>query len=53
MIPPLSVVIAARDEAQGLPALLADLATAPALVREVLVVDGGSADATPRLAALA
>lgn len=53
MSPPLSVVIAARDEAQGLPALLADLATAPALVGEVLVVDGGSTDATPRLAALA
>jgi rSAM/selenodomain-associated transferase 2 len=46
-------VIAARDEAQGLPALLADLATAPALVREVLVVDGGSGDHTPRLASLA
>ncbi len=53
MSPPLSVVIAARDEAQGLPALLADLATAPVLVREVLVVDGGSRDGTPRLAALA
>jgi rSAM/selenodomain-associated transferase 2 len=47
------VVIAARDESHGLPALLADLATAPALVREVLVVDGGSRDGTPRLAALA
>lgn len=53
MRPPLSVVIAARDEARGLPALLADLATAPELVREVLVVDGGSRDGTPRLAALA
>ncbi len=53
MRPPLSVVIAARDEALGLPCLLADLATAPELVREVLVVDGGSRDATPRLAALA
>ncbi|MBW4530912.1 MAG: TIGR04283 family arsenosugar biosynthesis glycosyltransferase [Aphanothece saxicola GSE-SYN-MK-01-06B] len=53
MRPPLSVVIAARDESHGLPALLADLATAPALVREVLVVDGGSRDGTPRLAALA
>lgn len=53
MNPPLSVVIAALNEAQGLPGLLADLATAPALVREVLVVDGGSTDATRRLAALA
>jgi rSAM/selenodomain-associated transferase 2 len=53
MRPPLSVVIAVRDEAGGLPALLADLATAPALVREVLVVDGGSQDGTPHLAALA
>ncbi|MDM7953785.1 MAG: TIGR04283 family arsenosugar biosynthesis glycosyltransferase [Cyanobium sp. CZS 25K] len=53
MRPPVSVVIAARDEAAGLPGLLADLATAPALVREVLVVDGGSGDATPRVAALA
>lgn len=53
MRPPLSVVIAARDESRGLPALLADLATAPELVLEVLVVDGGSRDGTPRLAALA
>ncbi len=53
MRPPLSVVIAARNEARDLPALLADLATAPELVREVLVVDGGSRDGTPRLAALA
>ncbi|WP_216904498.1 TIGR04283 family arsenosugar biosynthesis glycosyltransferase [Synechococcus sp. CCY 9618] len=53
MTPPLSVVIAARDEAGCLPSLLADLATAPALVRQVLVVDGGSSDGTPHLAALA
>jgi rSAM/selenodomain-associated transferase 2 len=53
MSPPLSVVIAALDEAGGLPALLADLASATDLVREVLVVDGGSRDGTPRLAALA
>ena len=53
MKPPLSVVIATRDESQGLPALLADLAIAPELVREVLVVDVGSLDGTPRLAALA
>jgi rSAM/selenodomain-associated transferase 2 len=50
---PLSVVIPVRDEAQALPSLLADLATAPELVAEVLVVDGGSRDATPQLAALA
>ena len=53
MRPPLSVVIAACDEARGLPALLADLAMGPSLVREVLVVDGGSSDGTPRLAVLA
>lgn len=53
MRPPLSVVIAARDESRGLPALLADLATAPELVLEVLVVDGGSRDGTPQLATLA
>ena len=53
MSPLLSVVIAARNEAEGLPSLLADLATAPLLVREVLVVDGGSSDRTPALAALA
>ncbi len=51
--PPLSVVIAARNEAPRLPLLLADLAAAPELVAEVLVVDGGSADATVRVAALA
>ena len=51
--PPLSVVIATRNEAARLPALLAQLAAAPALVREVLVVDGGSADGTGWLARLA
>jgi glycosyltransferase involved in cell wall biosynthesis len=49
----ISVVIAARNEAARLPLLLADLATAPQLVTEVLVVDGASGDGTPRLAALA
>ncbi|NQW38202.1 MAG: glycosyltransferase, partial [Cyanobacteria bacterium] len=49
----ISVVIAARNEAARLPLLLADLATAPQLVAEVLVVDGASGDGTPRLAALA
>jgi rSAM/selenodomain-associated transferase 2 len=51
--PPLSVVIATRNEAARLPALLAQLAAAPALVREVLVVDGGSGDGTGWLARLA
>lgn len=51
--PPLSVVIATRNEAARLPALLAQLAAAPDLVREVLVVDGGSADGTGWLARLA
>jgi rSAM/selenodomain-associated transferase 2 len=53
MRPPLSVVIPARDEAARLPALLGDLAGEPALVREVLVVDGDSRDATALVAALA
>jgi rSAM/selenodomain-associated transferase 2 len=50
---PLSVIIPVRNEARGLPPLLADLATAPELVAEVLVVDGGSQDASPRVARLA
>ena len=49
----LSVVIAARNEAACLPALLADLATASTLVREILVVDGESLDLTAEIAALA
>jgi rSAM/selenodomain-associated transferase 2 len=47
---PLSVVIPVRDEARSLPALLADLATAPQLVAEVVVVDGGSEDASRAVA---
>jgi|694.fasta_scaffold00040_25 rSAM/selenodomain-associated transferase 2 len=50
--PPLSVVIPVRNEARGLPPLLADLAAAPRLVRQVLVVDGGSRDATALVARL-
>ncbi|MEB3330877.1 MAG: TIGR04283 family arsenosugar biosynthesis glycosyltransferase [Synechococcaceae cyanobacterium] len=50
---PLSVVICCRDEAASLPSLLADLALGPELVREVLVVDGGSRDGSPGLARLA
>ena len=53
MSAPLAVVIPARNEAPRLPALLADLAGAPRLVREVCVVDGGSSDATRRVARLA
>ncbi|MCP9928190.1 TIGR04283 family arsenosugar biosynthesis glycosyltransferase [Cyanobium sp. CH-040] len=49
----LSVVIPARNEAGRLPGLLAQLAQRPQLVQEVLVVDGGSADATSRVAQLA
>jgi rSAM/selenodomain-associated transferase 2 len=51
--PPLAVVIPALDEAPRLPSLLADLARAPELVREVWVVDGGSVDGTPSVARLA
>ncbi len=50
--PPLDVVIPALNEACGLPPLLADLAAAPRLVRQVLVVDGGSRDATALVARL-
>jgi len=50
---PLAVVIPALEEAQRLPLLLADLATAPAgLIRERLVVDGGSRDGSAALARL-
>ncbi|MEX1324596.1 MAG: TIGR04283 family arsenosugar biosynthesis glycosyltransferase [Synechococcaceae cyanobacterium] len=48
----LSVVIATRNESTHLPALLAQLAEQPRLVREVLVVDGGSHDATVLVARL-
>lgn len=53
-LPPLSVVIAVRNEASRLPLLLADLAVAPhRLLREVVVVDGSSTDATVPAASLA
>lgn len=52
-LPPLSVVVVARNEAGRLPALLADLAAGSALVREVLVVDGASSDRTAAVARLA
>ncbi len=54
VLAPLEVVIAVRNEARGLPPLLADLARAPrGLVRDVLVIDGGSSDGSQRLARLA
>lgn len=53
MIAPLAVVIPARNEAARLPSLLADLALAPHLVREVCVVDGASWDGTAAVARLA
>ena len=49
----LSVVIPVCDEATGLAPLLAQLQAAPQLVREVLVVDGGSRDGTRSIAGLA
>jgi rSAM/selenodomain-associated transferase 2 len=52
-LPSIAVVIPARQEAGRLPALLADLARAPALIAERVVVDGGSTDHTPAIAALA
>lgn len=53
MSAPVAVVIPARNEAARLPSLLADLAGAPDLVREICVVDGGSTDATRVVARLA
>ena len=51
---PLAVVIPCLQEAERLPALLADLAMAPAgLIAERLVVDGGSGDGSAALAELA
>lgn len=51
--PPLGVVIPCRNEAQHLPALLAQLQAAPQLVQAMVVVDGGSSDGSAALAALA
>ena len=52
-LPPLAVVIPTLNEAAHLPLLLAQLAAMPALVGEVLVVDGGSCDGTGAIARLA
>jgi rSAM/selenodomain-associated transferase 2 len=50
----LAVVIPTRQEASRLPLLLADLRAAPpGLISELVVVDGGSGDATATAAALA
>lgn len=53
MSAPLAVVIPARNEARRLPLLLADLASAPACVGEICLVDGGSSDGTARVGRLA
>ena len=50
----LAVVIPALNESRRLPALLADLSQAPGgLIHELVVVDGGSVDATAAVARLA
>lgn len=49
--PQLSVIIPALDESEAIPDLLSDLTALSALVpTEIIVVDGGSADATRALA---
>ena len=50
---PLSVIIPTLDAAASLPATLAALAQSRGLVREIIVCDGGSRDATAALAAAA
>ena len=47
---PLSVIIPALDAAASLPATLAALTEGRALIREVIVADGGSRDATTAIA---
>ena len=47
----LSVIIPARNEAQALPLLLADLAPLRAMGAQLILVDGGSEDGTCELAA--
>jgi rSAM/selenodomain-associated transferase 2 len=49
--PPLSVIVPTLDAAAALPAMLAALEEGRALLREVVVADGGSQDATAALAA--
>jgi rSAM/selenodomain-associated transferase 2 len=50
-MPRISVVVPALDEAEGIAATLAPLQALRARGHEVLVVDGGSTDGTPELAA--
>ena len=51
---PLAVVVPALNEAQRLPLLLADLQQAPpGLLQALVLVDGGSTDATAQVASLA
>lgn len=50
MTPSLSVIIPARNEAEALPLLLADLAVLRAAGAELLLVNGGSQDATCEVA---
>jgi rSAM/selenodomain-associated transferase 2 len=47
----LSIIVPTLNEAEGIVAALAPLQTARGLGHEVIVADGGSADATPTLAA--
>jgi 4,4'-diaponeurosporenoate glycosyltransferase len=49
-VPPLSVVIPARDEERNLPTVLAGLTSQTAPPREVIVVDDGSHDTTAAVA---
>ncbi len=49
--PTLSVIVPVRNEADCLPALIADLRAQHRPPDEILVVDGGSTDGTPELAA--
>jgi hypothetical protein len=49
-VPPLSVLIPARDEEVNLPRLLASLDQQVGLEWEAVIVDDGSRDATPRIA---
>jgi len=50
-MPPLSIVMPVLDEAEGLPAVLAALQPLRARGVELIVVDGGSRDGTPAIAA--
>jgi 4,4'-diaponeurosporenoate glycosyltransferase len=49
-LPSVSVIIPARNEEHNLPTLLRSLASQPARLREIIVVDDGSADRTAELA---